>query len=96
LGQGVALPHARIVGLDAPIGAFMQMQPAIDYDALDNQPVDLICALLVPDNEAVAHDIHLKILAKLAGVFSDADNLQKLREAEDGQDLFSLIIRQAG
>jgi len=77
LGHGVALPHGRISGLEEPIAAFLTLKGGIDYDAIDQQPVDLLFALLVPEEST---DEHLRILARLAAMFSDAELCARLRE----------------
>lgn len=82
LGHGVALPHGRIKGLDAPVAAFMSLKNGIDYDAIDNQPVDLLFALLVPEEST---DEHLQILARLAAMFSDAKLCAALRKCSSGE-----------
>jgi len=88
LGHGVALPHGRINGLAEPIAAFISLERGIDYDAVDNQPVDLLFALLVPTEST---DEHLQILARLAAMFSDADLCQALRECSTGQQCLDRI-----
>lgn len=88
LGHGVALPHGRINGLTEPIAAFITLEHGIDYDAVDNQPVDLLFALLVP---AESTDEHLQILARLAAMFSDADLCRALRECSSGQQCLDRI-----
>jgi len=89
LGQGIALPHARINGLDQAYASFIRLKQGIDFDTIDNSPVDLILALLVPEN---ANEEHLQILAGLARFFSDASNCQQLRETNDTQTLVELIV----
>lgn len=88
LGRGVAVPHGRLSGLREPLGAFMQLDTAIDYDALDQKPVDLLFGLLVPEE---ATDTHLLLLAQLAQMFSDKDYSQQLRGSRSGQNLFQLL-----
>ncbi len=95
LGYGIALPHARMPDLTDAIGAFLQLKRGIDFDAPDDQEVDLICALLVPNHEHTDPQEHLKVLSELAKVFSEPEMADKLRAATDGQQLFSLIVRQA-
>ncbi len=77
LGHGVALPHGRFGTGTAAIGAFLTLKKAIDFDAIDREPVDLLFALLVPED---ATDDHLQILATLAGMFRDPDLCNSLRE----------------
>ena len=79
LAGGVALPHARVPGLDHSRGAFLQLATPVEFDALDDQPVDLIFALLVPEQ---ATEEHLQLLAKLAAMFNEEPLRERLREAE--------------
>lgn len=88
LGHGVAIPHGRMSGLETPIGACIGLTQAIDFDALDRKPVDLLFALLVPEE---ANDEHLQLLAQLAQMFNDSAFTQKLREARSSQDLYQLL-----
>lgn len=80
IGNGIALPHGRISGLDSVAGIFLRLQDPLDYDAADNLPVNLIFAILVPEN---ATEEHLKLLASLAGIFRDEESRQKLLETND-------------
>ncbi len=88
LGKGVALPHGRMSGLDEPVAALLTLEQGIDYDAIDNQPVDLLFALLVPEEST---DEHLKILAQLAEMFSNADFCSQLRKNSNTKDCLDLI-----
>ncbi len=84
LAGGVALPHARIHGIDDTRGAFVRLRAPVEFDAMDGQPVDLVFALLVPED---ATEAHLQLLAQLAGMFNDPDLRQKLRQADAQQAL---------
>lgn len=88
LGRGVAIPHGRINGLHAPAGAFMCLKIGVDFDALDRKPVDLLFALLVPQEAA---DAHLQLLAQLARMFSDGSFTQRLRATRNNQELYELL-----
>ncbi|MCU7934596.1 MAG: PTS IIA-like nitrogen regulatory protein PtsN [Candidatus Thiodiazotropha sp. (ex Dulcina madagascariensis)] len=88
LGKGIALPHARMPQISQAVAAFVQLPQGIDFDAIDNQPVDLAFAMLVPEE---ATDEHLQLLAKLARMFDDGDFCATLREAETAHDLLLLI-----
>ena len=88
LGHGIALPHARMPGVTQACGAFIQLEQAIDFDAIDSQPVDLAFALLVPQE---ATDEHLQLLAKLAEMFSNKELCESLRKATTDQALLGLI-----
>lgn len=90
LGRGLALPHGRLKNLDRAVGAFVKLDNGIDFDAHDQQPVDLLFALLVPEQST---DEHLQILAALAQMFSDARLREQLREADSSQNLFDLLTQ---
>lgn len=78
LAGGVALPHARMPGLEESRGAFLQLANAVEFDALDGNPVDLVFALLVPEN---ANEEHLQLLARLAAMFNEEELRERLRKA---------------
>ena len=88
LANGVALPHARMAGLERAYGVFLRLASPVDFDALDGQPVDLLFALLVPEE---ATDEHLQLLAELARLFSDAQLCEKLRNCSEPADAVRLI-----
>ena len=88
LGHGVAIPHGRIKECDQTVGALVTLENGIDFDAMDNQKVDLLFALLIPENST---DEHLQILAKLAEMFNDQDFVSRLREAMDADTLMDEI-----
>jgi PTS system nitrogen regulatory IIA component len=88
LGYGIAIPHGRIKQLRETACAFARLKTPIDFDAPDNQPVDLVFILLAP---AAATDVHLQILGELAAMFSDADFRARLRAAADAAELHRLL-----
>jgi PTS system nitrogen regulatory IIA component len=90
LGQGIALPHARVAGIHAPIGAFVQLRGPVAFDAIDDRPVDLAFGLLVPD---ATDEQHLQLLATLAAAFDDATVREALRAADDSETLLA-VFRQ--
>ncbi len=89
LGYGIALPHARIEGITEARGAFVQLAEPVQFDAIDNQMVDLIFGLLVPQ---AATDEHLQLLAKLASLFSNGDFCGRLREAGSPEQVLQQIL----
>ena len=91
LGQGIAVPHCRVDDCPQPLGTLISLEQAIDFDAPDDQPVDLLFALLVPGE---AHQQHLDILANVARLFSQTSFCEKLRAARDNQSLFEIATRQ--
>jgi len=88
LGHGIALPHGRLTGIQRPMGAFVQLADGIDFDAIDKQPVDILFALLVPEN---CTSEHLQVLALLAQMFSDKNLRAELREADSSEALYELL-----
>lgn len=91
VGHGVALPHARIKGLDKVVGAFVRIEKPVDFDAVDRQPVDLIFALFAPEGSGVEH---LKALALVSRTMRDSAICAKLR-ANDDPDTLHTILTEA-
>lgn len=89
IDNGVAIPHGRIKNGTETIGAFLQLSNGIDCDAMDNQPVKLMFALLVPEEST---EEHLQILARLAKMFSNESLREKLLEAQDNKTLYDLLV----
>ena len=90
LGKGVAIPHGRLKGLQSVVAAFVKLTQPIDYDAADEQAVDLIFGLLVPQD---ATSEHLQILAKIAEMFQDENHVAAMRECNDNAALHQLLTR---
>jgi PTS system nitrogen regulatory IIA component len=88
VGSGVALPHARLRGLKVPFGVFARLRHAIDFEAIDEQPVDLVFLLLQPD---APDDVQLNALACVARTLRDPETLQQVRGASDREALFGAI-----
>lgn len=88
VGHGVALPHARIEGLDRVVGVFLRLERPLDFDAVDRQPVDLIFALFAPKDSGVEH---LKALALVSRTMRDAATCAKLRSNDDPATLHAVL-----
>ncbi len=88
LGKGIAIPHGRLTQGKKTLAAFIQLQEAVDYDASDKLPVDLLFALIVPED---ATDEHLQILAMLAEMFSQDTVVAKLRTASSADELYTIL-----
>jgi PTS system nitrogen regulatory IIA component len=89
IGRGVAIPHARMNKINTPIGAFITLKKPIDFSSDDKIPVDLVFALLVPEN---LNQSHLQILASLAALFSDEERRHSLRDIHDAHTLRYKLI----
>lgn len=89
VGHGVALPHARIDGLDHVVGAFLRLESPLDFSAADRKPVDLIFAIFAPQESGVEH---LKALASVSRTMRDASICKKLRANKDAVALHALLV----
>ncbi|MBK1734082.1 PTS sugar transporter subunit IIA [Halorhodospira abdelmalekii] len=88
LGHGVALPHARLEGIERAAGALVRLDHGIDFQAFDKTPVDLLFVLVVPEHFT---DEHLQILAALAEMFSDPELCERLRRTESDRELHAAL-----
>ena len=89
LGRGIAIPHCRLDGCQQPLGVLMSLATPTDFDAPDDEPVDLLCVLVVPEE---ANQEHLEILAALARLFSQDPLCSALRACDNGDELFEVIV----
>lgn len=85
IGQGIAIPHCRLEGCTRVVGALMTLEEGVDFDAIDNQPVDLLFTLIVP-KEATSE--HLELLSQLAEQFNDPGFCDELRQCTDNHQLY--------
>ena len=90
VGKGIALPHARLPDLDRVVGLFLRLEKPLNFDAVDRQPVDLVFALLAPENAGVDH---LKALALVSRTLRDNSVCAKLR-ANTGQGTLHTILTE--
>ena len=88
VGGGIALPHARIDGLEAVRGVFLRLETPLDFDAMDRKPVDLVFGLFAPEGAGVAH---LKALALVSRTLRDASLCAKLRANSDPAILHTVL-----
>lgn len=88
VGNGVALPHARVPGLKAPFGLFARLRHAIDFEAIDGQPVDIVFLVLLPQT---ADGERLNALACVARTLREPEALRHVRRATDRESLFHSI-----
>lgn len=88
VGHGVAIPHGKFPNLDRPYGIFARLEHPIDFDSLDDQPVDLVFLLLVPETAGADH---LKALAKVSRTLRDKTICEKLRGSEGGDAIYAIL-----
>lgn len=89
LGGGIAIPHCRFKGIKKTCAVCVTLESAIDFDSIDNKPVDLIFAMLVPDNEEANH---LQTLAGLAEKFQTTNFADRLRSATNNENLYAEVV----
>ncbi|MFD1626533.1 PTS IIA-like nitrogen regulatory protein PtsN [Azospirillum griseum] len=91
VGHGIAIPHGKLSSLDRVHGVFARLERPIDFDAIDEQPVDLVFLLLAPDQSGADH---LKALARVSRLLRDQSMCEKLRGAQSGDAIFALLTTQ--
>jgi PTS system nitrogen regulatory IIA component len=92
VGNGVALPHARMTSLKAPFALFARLRHGIDFDAIDGEPVDIVVLLLIPEAGDSAKG---NALACVARALRDAETLREVRSAPDRESLYRVIADAA-
>ena len=92
VGHGVAVPHARLPGLERMHAVFVRLETPVDYDALDEQPVDLVFALLAPKD---AGSEHLRALARVSRILRRSEVREHLRQARSADAIYALLAQQA-
>ncbi len=88
VGYGIAIPHGRIKDCKKITGALIKLNQGVDFDAIDNQPVEILFALIVPEDST---DEHLQVLAQLAAMFSDEDFRQQLHSSKTNNTTYELL-----
>lgn len=88
LGSGVGIPHGRIGGVQTPIAAVLKLPTAIDFESVDRQGVDLLFGLIVPKEATAAH---LQILAGIAELCQNDDDVEAMRNCQNPDDLYALV-----
>ena len=88
VGRGVAIPHGKLVGLRRVVGLFARLEQAIDYDAIDEEPVDLAFLLLAPPDAGADH---LRALARISRILRDPVFCDKLRGSQEAYAIYSLL-----
>lgn len=92
VGSGIAIPHGKLPKLDRLFGLFARLARPVDFEALDNQPVDLVFLLLAPEGAGADH---LKALAQVARLLRDPAVARKLRDSEDSEALYAVLTQPA-
>jgi nitrogen PTS system EIIA component len=88
VGNGIAIPHGKLANLDRLYGLFARLETPINFEAIDEQPVDLIFLLLAPEQAGADH---LKALARISRLLRDRSTCEKLRGSETAEALYALL-----
>lgn len=89
IGQGIAIPHSRLENCHRVIGCLFTLEQFVDFESIDNEPVDLLFVLFVPLD---ATSEHLQLLSQIAEKFNNQTLCKKLRDAKDSESLFQTMI----
>lgn len=88
VGQGVAIPHARLAGIDEVVGVFARLRTPVDFESIDGRPADLIFMLIAPEDAGAEH---LKALARVSRLLRREDVRQRLRAAPDSEAVYAVL-----
>lgn len=89
IGAGIAMPHAPVAGINGPFGFVVRLTKPIEFDAIDDEPVDIVCLILMPPEGQSAY---LKLLSNVARQLRSADAVKRIRSARSREQVFSAII----
>ncbi len=92
VGNGIAIPHGKLPQIDRITGVFARLDQPVDFEALDDEPVDLVFLLLAPENAGADH---LKALSRTARVLRDADTVAKIRGTKDASAIHTFLTESA-
>ena len=88
IGGGIAIPHGRLGNLDKPLGLFARLIHPVDFDSIDERPVDTVFLLLAPEGAGADH---LKALARVARQLRDPEIARRLRDSSDADALYAVL-----
>ncbi|MCO5091631.1 PTS IIA-like nitrogen regulatory protein PtsN [Bosea sp. (in: a-proteobacteria)] len=92
IGDGIAIPHGRLPGIERLVGLFARTEKPIDFDALDGQPVDIVFVLIAPEGAGADH---LKALARVARVLRNQSVLEQVRKVRDPAAIYAILAEAA-
>jgi PTS system nitrogen regulatory IIA component len=91
IGDGIAIPHGKIRGVNQIIGVFGRKPKGVDFDPLDGNPTHLFFLLVAPEDSA---SLHLKALARVSRLFKDNSFREHLLSAKDATEIYRLILEE--
>jgi PTS system nitrogen regulatory IIA component len=91
VGNGIAIPHGKLASLTSIQGIFARLDNAVDFEAIDDEPVDLVFLLLAPEGAGADH---LKALSRIARVLRDQDLVAKLRATDSANAIYTFLNQE--
>ncbi len=91
VGHGIAIPHGKLSSISSITGVFARLETPVDFEALDDQPVDLVCLLLAPEGAGADH---LKALSRIARVLRDTELVAKLRATDSDTAIYTFLNQE--
>ncbi len=88
VGHGIAIPHCRLQDISKPVGTLLVLKNNIDFNSVDNQPVNIIFALMMPEKN---HKLHLQLLGRIAEVLNQESIRTEISKIQDSSELFDII-----
>ncbi|MEM6461805.1 MAG: PTS IIA-like nitrogen regulatory protein PtsN [Pseudomonadota bacterium] len=88
VGNGIAIPHGKLNSISSIVGVFARLSEPVDFEALDDQPVDLVFLLLAPEGSGADH---LKALSRIARMLRDGDMVAKLRQTDSASAIYAFL-----
>ncbi|PZO82362.1 MAG: PTS IIA-like nitrogen-regulatory protein PtsN [Mesorhizobium amorphae] len=90
VGNGIAIPHGKLAGVKRLTGVFARLDVPVDFESIDDQPVDLVFLLLAPEGAGADH---LKALSRIARVLRDSGTVAKIRGTQDASAIYALLVQ---
>lgn len=88
VGHGIAIPHCHLEDINKPVGCLIALKNSIDFNSVDNKPVNIIFALMMPEKN---HKLHLQLLGRIAEVLDQQDIRQEISKINDSSELYDVI-----
>lgn len=92
IGNGIALPHGRLQEINQSLAIFVTTKTPVRYDAIDNRPVDIFCALLIPEEQCKAH---LSTLSSIAKLLNNKSVCKQIRQAETDEQVYRILMENS-
>jgi PTS system nitrogen regulatory IIA component len=92
VGSGIAIPHGKLQNLRHSIGVFARLEEPVEFDSIDEEPVDIVMLLLAPESAGADH---LKALARVSRLLREPKAVEKLRGCRDRNAIYAILTEKA-